>query len=263
LQYHRRVRSLLIAAAVLVPLATALPASGDTEACARAYEHAQTARRDAKLLESRRELVTCAQDQCPAVLRKDCATWLSQLEETIPRLSVHVKGRDGCDRADARVWVDDLEIENGANGLPIEVNPGARTVRVSLDGITANRSVVVSTGERDHMVPITFAADNAKCGAAPAPATRPPAPADRPMPERTPPKTLTYVLAGVGAASAIVGAAFGVSAWSQKSVLDDCKGACAQRDVDTMRRTFLVADLGGGIAVLSLAAAATLYFLVR
>lgn len=256
------VRRSLLGAVVLAQGLVAIPALADTETCARAYEQAQVARQEAKLVEARRELVTCAQDQCPAVLRKDCAGWLTEIEASIPRLSIHVRGADGCDRPDARVWLDDGLAPGAANGLPIDVNPGTHAVKVEADGKTAARSIVLAIGERRKVVSIDFAPENARCGA-PLAATGRASLGPAPSGERTSRPTLAYVLAGVGATSALLASGFGISAWSQKAELDDCKGACARRDVDTMERTFLVADIGAGLAVASLAAAAAVYFFAR
>lgn len=57
-------------------------------------------------------------------------------------------------------------------------------------------------------------------------------------------------------------ASIAISAWSQKGTLDDCKGTCSERDVDTMERTFAIADVALVTGVIALAAAAVVY-LVR
>ena len=254
-------------AVVAAPLSLLAPDSrADAESCARAYEQAQVHRQRTKLLEARRELVTCAQDRCPAVLRKDCVAWLSQVEQELPAITVRVRGQDGCDRTDARVFLDDVEIASRSQGLPVEVDPGPHAVRAELDGKVVSQTVVVAVGERRRQVTVGFAPPGTTCGArdpGPRPAARPAAatsvPATPPERPRTP--ALVYVLGGAGLAALGVGAGFGISAWDQKGSLDACRGACAASDVDAMQRTFLVADIGLGVGLASLSAAALVYFL--
>ena len=54
----------------------------------------------------------------------------------------------------------------------------------------------------------------------------------------------------------------GIMGLSQKGDLDNCKGSCAQSDVDAAKRKFLVADIGLGVGLLSLGAA-TYFYLTR
>jgi hypothetical protein len=248
---------------VVAPLFASSPAAADRETCARAYEVAQMRRQEAKLIEARRELVTCAQDSCPAVLRKDCVAWLSEVEAELPALSIRVQASDGCDRPDALVSVDGAEIPRAAEGRPVEVDPGSHTVRATLGKLSAEQVVVIAAGERRRLVTIPFGARGLTCHTADASAPRkvdaqttaPPSGAESrkiPVP--------VYVLGGVGLLSMGLGAGFGLSAFSQKGTLDDCKGSCSQSDVDTMQRTFLIADVASIVALGSLAVAGLLYF---
>ena len=237
------------------------PALADTEDCMRAYQSAQRQRMQSKLLEARADLLTCAQDTCPAALRKDCVGWLAEVERTIPAIAVQVRGADGCDRPTATTWIDGSVVARAAEGRPIEMNPGPHSVRAEVDGVMVEQTVVVTAGDQRRIVVLSPAAVAATCGVAGSPspvkvegpAAPPTREGGRPVP------ALAYVLGGVGLAGIGVGTGFGISAWSQKGTLDGCKGACAGRDVDTMRRTFLVSDVAMGVGIASLAVATFLY----
>src|SRR4051794_37170175 len=86
----------VIASALVAPHALA-----DTEECSRTYESAQRFRLQSKLLDARSALVICAQDTCPAALRKDCVAWLAEVNEAMPAVALNVRGSDGCDRPTA------------------------------------------------------------------------------------------------------------------------------------------------------------------
>jgi len=239
----------------------------DAETCARSYEGAQSLRKDAKPVAARRELLVCAAASCPTFVRHDCTQWLSEIESEIPSIAVRVHGVDGCDQPDATITIDGTVAPGAAAGRSLEIEPGSHPVRVTLGTTSTEKVVVVSPGERRRIVLFDLGAHDAVCGvpnARPAPVVGPPAPdADRAAtkPNRIP--TATWVLGGAAAVTGAVSLGFGISAWSQKGTLDDCKGQCARGDVDTMKRTFLVADITMFAAIASLGAAAYFYFTRR
>jgi hypothetical protein len=256
-------RTLVVGSSLLALVLAAPPVHADAEGCAKSYERAQSLRQDAKLLEARSELLVCAQDACPAVLRKDCVTWLSEVTAQTPSIAVRVHGKDGCDRPDAQITLDGTLVPRGAEGRPIAVNPGSHSVQALVDGATADQVVVATTADKTRLVTIELGDPQTTCGRpsnTSSASSAPPFGADGvPSPERRGPTTLTYALGTAGIITGAVAISFGISAWSQKGTLDDCKGTCAQRDVDTMRRTFLIADVATFVTVATLAAATVLY----
>jgi hypothetical protein len=234
-------------------------ARADDAVCLSTYVDAQRVRKDGQLVEARRQLVMCSQDDCPAKLRKECVAWLAEIEEAIPSVAVQVRGPDGCDRGDAIASLDGVPLPS--DGRAVDVNPGAHVLRVELAGAVQTQSVVATVGDRNRVVRVSYADAAVTCGS---PRGGPPpspllTPATPEAPRRIP--TLAYVLGGAGLAALGLSAGFGVSAWNQKGTLDDCKGSCAPRDVDTMRRTFLVADVSAGIGIAALAAATIIVLL--
>jgi hypothetical protein len=129
-------------------------------------------------------------------------------------------------------------------------------VRASIAGGTKEQIVVVTAGDRHRVVGLTFAPDGVRCGQSGAP----PAAQSPERAETKPIPPLVYVFGGLGLASLGVATGFGVSAWSQKGTLDDCRGHCTTSDVDTMERTFIVADIATVVAALSVVAAGYFYF---
>jgi hypothetical protein len=245
----------LVAGVVLAPPL----AHADPEACAQAYEKAQSMRQDGKLLESRRQLLICAQDSCPAVLRRDCGTWLNEVSAGIPSLALRVHGADGCDHPEASITLDGASVASAAEGRPIDVNPGSHVIHATLGEASTDQTVVATSADRPRLVTIELGTPGAVCSRPGAGEPAKPGPLDSAPAESRRPPALTYALGSLGIISGAVAIGFGVSAWSQKGTLDDCKGSCAQRDVDTMRRTFLIADLATLVAVASIAAGAVVY----
>jgi hypothetical protein len=252
-----------LAVALAVGLAGAPAFANDTDDCSHAYELGQRFRQQSRLRDARSELVICAQDRCPPVLRKDCVGWLAEVTDAIPAIAIQARGADGCDRPLATTWIDGVLVSRGAEGRPIEVDPGPHTVRVELDGAMVEQTVVVSAGDRRRIVTLSSVANPASCGMT---APSPPKPLELDIPPAQPQRegarpvpALVYLLGGAGLVSLGVGSGFAVSGWSQKATLDHCKGSCANGDVDTMQRTFLVSDVTMGVGLVALAAATVLY----
>jgi hypothetical protein len=257
------VRTLVVGSSLLALVLAAPPARADAEACAKSYERAQALRQDAKLLEARSELLLCAQDACPAVLRKDCIAWLGEVTAATPSLSVRVHGKDGCDRPDAQITLDGTLVPRGAEGRPIPVDPGSHSIQAVVDGVPADQVVVATAAEKTRLVTIELGSPQAVCArpnsSSSSPVATLSAGAGTPGSDQHRSPTLMYALGTAGVVTGVVAISFGISAWSQKGTLDDCKGSCAQRDVDTMRRTFLIADVATFVSVAALAAATVLY----
>lgn len=253
-------RGLCLATALAVTLGTS-SARGDTLACSRAYEQGQRLRSEAQLIRARAELVTCAQDACPSRLRKECIAWLAEVAESIPTLAIHVRGADGCDRPNATTWIDGVLVERGAEGKPLEVDPGPHTVRAEVDGAIVEQTVVVPSFDRGRIVRISVGSNVGTCGGIAPPRAVPTTPEPpREGARRVP--ALTYVFGGIGVLGLGVGAGFGISGWSQKATLDECKGACDDASIDAMRRTFVASDVALGIGVLALSLG-TVFYLAR
>jgi len=260
-------RSLSLAALALTAGVLAPRLARADETCGRAYRAAQEQQKESKLLAARRELLTCSQDQCAAWIRKDCVGWLAEVEASMPAVSIQVRGERGCDQAGATVWVDGVSVPGAAEGRPLDLDPGPHTIRAEIDGAMVEQTVVASVGDRRRVVTLAPPNALATCGAPearPTPLAPPPVIDAHPVvADRKPIPTLVYVLGGAGLVGLGVGVGFGVSGFSQKGTLDDCKGACAQGDVDAMQRTFLVSDVALGTGVVALAAAVVVYFASR
>src|ERR1700753_253840 len=87
-------------------VALAEPTSEDTQACVAASTQGQTDRDEGRLLAAREQLLMCAREACPSIVRKSCADWLSELSGRIPSVVVRVQEAGQRDVTDARVTLD-------------------------------------------------------------------------------------------------------------------------------------------------------------
>ena len=227
--------------------------------CIGQHEAAQTFRRTGKLVEARDAAVVCAREECPAVVRADCADWIGGFGNNIPTLVIRAK-LDDRDLLDVNVLVDGKLVKSHLDGTPFELNPGAHTLRFEHANIEPiEQEILVLEGEKNRVVAVNFAK------VAPALPQPVPKPAEREAPSTVetyrPIPVLTYVLGGVALAGAGGFAAFALSGQSEKKTLESsCRPICTDEELEPVRTRFMLADASLGIAVVSAVASGVLYF---
>lgn len=216
--------------------------AGDVKACVRAAEASQELRDHGSYLRARQELVTCSNEGCPQQIRTDCTTWLNELDRTTPSVIVHAKGPKSEDLVEVAVSLDGTQLVPRLDGKAILVDPGAHTFRFETAGHPAvEQKVLVNVGEKLRILDVAFAKTADK------PASPPESPAG--------PPTVAWVLGGVAVVAIGTSAVFGITGLSKRSDLysDPCSdtNTCSQSDVDSVKTRFLVADVAGGIGIVS------------
>jgi len=244
---------LLTAGALATGLfATTAAFANDKAACLDASLQAQALRAAHKLVEAREQLRVCAMSSCPAVVAADCATWLSEVERTLPTVVLSARSSAGVDLVAVSVSVDGQPLVTKLDGQALSMNAGAHTFHfVGADGAGLDQQVVVREGEKNQAVSVVL-------GALPAPQA-PAAGGDRSVDAAHPSspwKTLGWVLGGAGVIGLGVGTVAGVIATSDKS--SDCANStCKSGTLGGIKSVALVSDVGliaGGVLLASGAA---------
>ncbi|WP_437669310.1 hypothetical protein [Sorangium sp. So ce131] len=239
-------------------------AHADKQACAAAYERAQDLRREGRLLDAREALITCSQPSCPAAAVADCGPWLAEVEQSLPSVVIAARDARGRERLDVRVLVDGRLVAPALDGKAVPVDPGAHTFRYEpAGGPAVEEHVVIREGEKNRRLTVTLGAPPAGADArAPQPERResPAASRSSDAPASSVP-ALVWVFGGAGVAGLAVFAAAGaMSLGAEADLRASCAPRCAEGDVSAIRVQHAVADVGLGVGVLSLGAAAWLYF---
>ncbi|HWP08995.1 MAG TPA: hypothetical protein VNN72_24805 [Polyangiaceae bacterium] len=224
------------------------PARADeVAACVKSAENAQTERSAHRLRAARERLLACAQASCPSVVRNDCATWLSEVDQLLPSVVVQARDTRGLELFDVRVIVDGQLVTSHLDGLAVPVDPGSHLFQFEADGApTLQQQILIREGEKGRALPITLAA--------PAPTPAHPKPT-----RRTPP--LTYVFGGLGIAGLAGFTYFGIKGTADAAELRDSCGkdkSCRQDQVDPVHRELVVADVCLAVGLVSMGTA--LYF---
>jgi hypothetical protein len=218
--------------------------------CLRTYETSQVHRRNQELRAARQDLLVCAQDACPGIARSDCVQWLAEVEAALPTVVFEARDADGP-VFDVTVKVDGAPLAIQLDGRAVEVDPGIRTFTFERTGKPSiEQRVIVRAGEKSRSVvadwsPKPVVTSNEKV------------PMERPVPASV------FYVGGIGAGAGLI--AFGVAGiWGdiKKGQIEstDCAPFCSSSDVHTVRTLYAVADVGLGVAVVSLVTSGILYF---
>jgi hypothetical protein len=245
-------------AAVL--LASRSAAAQDTKReCIAAATEGQTLRKDEKLIEARDQILTCARDACPPVVKSHCARWLTEIQDQIPTLVVRVQDGNGADLLDANLTIDGKPAK--LDGKPVELDPGNHALRVETQaGLSKEGQVLLVDGEKSRRVLLEVPTPAAPAGAI---SSAPPGP--------TPDKgTITkndagppqasggipagaWILGGFGLIALGVGGYFTYATYNELDTLNKtCAPNCTDSQTALAHTYAVVADAGwvvGGVSV--------------
>lgn len=151
--------NLLAVAAVMVVASTAAEAAAaDVQACLASSEKGQRARASGKLREARESFLVCGSEGCPAIVRRDCAQWTSELTTALPTVVFGAKDKAGHDLFDVSVSVDGESLVTKLDGKAVFVDPGRHTFVFETAGASpVTETLLVKEGEKSRVVNVTFA----------------------------------------------------------------------------------------------------------
>ena len=231
--------------------------------CAGAHEQTQRLRLAGKLREARASAITCAQEVCPALVRVECATLLSELEATVPSVIVEVREPSGERLSDVSVSIDGVSASEVRDGKPVALDPGDHVVRaVAVDGRGVEVRVALLEGEVRRRILLHLPPPAPPQHVNPGPVRPPTERADQASvaslasPRVSKPWWPVYALGGVGVGGLGTFAIFGLSGYREQVALEStCAPACAPGSDTAMRRNYLVADIGLAVSVVALVGA--------
>jgi hypothetical protein len=249
----RRCTVWLFAAALVV---TTRDANADDPkvTCIVAAEHVQQLRDEHKLLQARAEAATCIRDDCPEIIRKDCAEAILEIARAQPSISVRAK-MAGADRADVRVMIDGKQVATRLDGTPIKLDPGVHVLRLESAGTApSEQQLIMIEGERSRIVDVVLEPSTAQSvPARSAPGADAASAGGRHIPAGA------FVLGGVGVLGLVGFTYFGLSA---RSGIDDLRSSCApyctDAQIDEVQTKRIAADVSLGVGIVALGVAAYL-----
>lgn len=165
------VRGAAGALVLLAALSTTSSAQADGARCTAVAEDGQRARAAGQLLAARRLFLECSREDCPGLVRADCAQWATSVAESIPSIVIDARDSGGKDVGDVAVSVDDAVVTVTLDGKAIPVDPGPHTLVFARAGSPPiTEKVIIKEGARGRVIVVRF-------GGAPASDATPAAPA--------------------------------------------------------------------------------------
>jgi hypothetical protein len=234
----RSARTSLVAASFVVATGAPLVLGGADAAadvskdeCVDSNAMAQSLRRQGRFAEARDRLRICVDAACPSLVRDDCTERLDELDRAQPTVVLNVKDSDGNDVIGVKLTVDGRVVAERLAGSAILLDPGAHTFVFEAAGWQPlSRRFVLMEGEKDRRERVMLIA--APPAAAPSGPTSPTTePTDGPESKAADSggglgtrRVAAIAAAGVGVASVVTGAVFGLSA---SAAYDDQKRNCS------------------------------------
>lgn len=243
-----------------VPASGAAPAAPAEDAsvarkraCVDDFTAGQTLRGEHALRAAREKLVACAQEACPAPVRKDCSALLEAVDAALPSIVPRARDAAGRDLLDVSVRVDGAVVATRLDGHAIVLDPGSHTIRFERGG-RAPEAAGGSGGTGDFAQVTVVLAEGEKLRVVDAvlPASSVPRRDSTPLVARPGPPAMAWVFGGVAVVGLSSFAYFGLKGRSE--VLDlraSCAGSCDPADVDAARRKLLIADVSLGVTLLT------------
>src|SRR5262249_40617895 len=105
------------------------PPAEEKAACAAEHRQGQVLRRDGKLAAAHAVFVSCARDACPAIVRKDCTTWLAEVAVSQPTIVVEARNADGAETSDVTMYIDGRRAVDRLSGIALDIDPGVHAIR--------------------------------------------------------------------------------------------------------------------------------------
>jgi hypothetical protein len=224
----RSLRGVAATMAWLAMLTTTHRAQADGARCTAAAEDGQRARAAGQLVSARRQFLECSAEDCPALVRRDCAQWASSVAESLPTIVVDARDGAGRDVGDVSVSIDGTIVASSLDGKAIPVDPGPHTLVFARAGSPpVTEKVIIKEGARGRTFVVRLGGAAVATSDAPKSADTS-APTGAPRGHTWPP----WLLVGVGAAFAGTGVVLLATTPALPAGCDASTSQCTQLSAD-------------------------------
>ena len=217
----------------------------EVDTCVRAAEEGQPLRSAGKLQLARERFAVCAREVCPSAIRRDCRTWIEQLDTQLGSFLLYAEDDAGHTLIDVSVSLDGTAIRDRLDDNAISVEPGKHTVHAEAVGMQPlDYSFTIAAGDQRRRVALVFTR-----------ISRPDGPTNKGRSEVSTRPRWPWVLLGVGVVSTGVGIYLGVRASERVSEMrDTCAPHCSKSEVDDLRVRMIAGDVlaGAGVVMIGL-----------
>lgn len=226
--------------------------------CAKLAEDAQARRTAGKMRAALESLSMCARESCPAVIRRDCTSWVDEVERVVPTIVVHATDVRGQDVASVKVYADGALIKEQLDGRAISLDPGVHKLRFVVAGASSvDRDVVLAESQKNRLVELRFDRALRLDGTADGDAATAPtsSSSSSSSSKSSNPSVLPWVLMGVGATSL---ATFGILEVVGHGEYDDLESTCGKtrsctdEQISPTRTKFVAAAVALGVGLVGI-----------
>ncbi len=127
------------------------------EACVMAHSNGQDARDQGKLTLAKTLFMTCSQNECPSIVRDECAQLADELVKRQPTVTFVARSSKGADLPNTTVFVDgELVLTNISSGSSMDIDPGQHNIRFVHGDKEQTETIIIQSGEKARTILATF-----------------------------------------------------------------------------------------------------------
>lgn len=220
------------------------------DASCDAVERTETLRAEGHYRQARTRLLECVNAQCGGDVRRRCAATLQKLDAVTPSIVVRATDGRGNDVTDVAVSLEDEPLVSSLDGMAIPVDPGTHRFTFRRAGFEpVIETITIRQGEKFRSVDVQIG-----------PLEPSPAIANA---ESGPSMSLSSTRLAAGASLLGVGAVglgaftwLGLKARSEEKDLEPCRPGCPDKQVDSVRSRYVLANVSLGVGIAALGAGA-------
>jgi len=258
----RLVGACIVASVVAMGIgAPSVARADEKEECFNAAEKAQKLKNDKKLTAARQQVLTCARDTCPAIVKSDCVKWLTEIDTAMPTVVIRARDKDGHDLIDVKVYVDDQLLLSQLQGTSVPLDPGQHKLRYEgPNGQSGEETVLIAQGEKDRVLRVEMKAGAAGAGGGGGGGQGAGGGGEETGTKTGGPGLVPWIIGGVGLASLI---GFGIMEIPIQTGASDLQNgcgktkSCTQAQIDSVQSLYVPAGILMGVGFAGLAVGAT------
>jgi len=238
------------------PPVSAAPAPPDKRACVAAFDRGQQAQADRQLRRAQTELIVCAQESCPAVLRADCAGVLTDVRRALPSIVLAADDGHGHELVDVKVTANGEVLAERLDGRAVTFDPGTFELTFETRGAAPVKiQQVIREGEKNRVVRASFVLGAASASSGGSSAES----ASRGAVGWVVPGALTAAAVGAFVVAGVARASFDTRVDELRA---SCAPECTAEERADLSSTLVTSNVALGIGIGAVALAVTSWFLL-
>jgi hypothetical protein len=145
--------SWFVACLVGISSLTSAASALDKQACYDMFESGQKQAKKGQMRDAIESFQACGRPECPNTVQPECVKNASELQRTVPTVTLSALDERGKDLFDVRILIDSKLVASKLDGKAIAIDPGRHVIRFEITGREPiQEEVLIREGEKNRPV---------------------------------------------------------------------------------------------------------------